>query len=188
MVRESSAALLGMGGQGVVYAVTTLANALFKSGYYVSQLQSYGAEVRGGSVLAYVVFSKEPIENPFIDSFNYIAVLHPAGLKRWGRLVEGSKVVIVNEDLIPKELIKDSWIKIPLTKLAPTRESMAALGCLAALGVVDLSNLINALPYSKFKEDNEKAIRKGYEAIKPQNKQVIRKLRDSRPNKYSEQQ
>ncbi len=166
MVRELSAALLGMGGQGVVYAVTTLANALFKSGYYVSQLQSYGAEVRGGSVLAYVVFSKEPIENPFIDSFNYVAVLHSAGLRRWGRLVEGSEVVIVNEDLIPKELIKESWIKVPLTKLAPNRESMAALGCLAAIGIIDLTNLINALPHSKFKEDNERAIRRGYEVMK----------------------
>ena len=43
---------------------------------------------------------------------------------------------------------------------------MAALGCFAGLGVVSIDEVINAVPHSRFREENVRAVREGYELIK----------------------
>jgi len=163
---EISIAFAGRGGQGLVFAATLLANTLFKQGYYVAQLQSYGAEVRGGSVLAYVVASDMPIENPFVDSFTLFIALHEAGVKRWLKLAQQSSIVILNRDLVETKTFPNT-IVLPITRKveeagARGRENIAALGILAALGVARNELLIEVLRRQKEFEKNRIAYKAGY--------------------------
>ena len=111
-----SVAFGGSGGQGIVFAAEVLAETLFEHGLYVSQLQSYGAEVRGGSVLAYVVLDDKPIENPFIESFSIAVVLHRAVVARWRKHFENSSVLVVDSDLVGSEL--PNAVRLPIARKA----------------------------------------------------------------------
>ena len=164
MGRELSVGLAGRGGQGIIFAATTLANALFNSGYYVAQLQSYGAEVRGGSVFAYVIYSEERIENPFIESFDKLVMLYDVKIEAWRKLVESSQVVVADEDLVKNP--PPHAIKLPITRVAAEggvsgRENVVALGCLAGMGVVSLEALERALPKSRDPSKNITALKLG---------------------------
>ena len=165
MGKELSVGLVGRGGQGIIFAATALANALFNSGYYVAQLQSYGAEVRGGSVLAYVIYSEERIENPFIESFDKLVMLHDVKIEAWRKLVESSRAVIADEDLVKNP--PPHAIKLPITRVAAEsgvggRENVVALGCLAGMGVVSLEALERVLPKGRDSSKNITALKLGY--------------------------
>jgi len=162
---RGSVAFAGRGGQGLLFAATVLANTLFRRGLYVAQLQSYGAEVRGGSVLAYVVFSHEPIENPFLEGFTLFIALHEAGLARWRRLAEGSATVIVDQDLVHSQV--RGAVQAPLSSSvvragAPGRENVAALGLVSALGLVERGAVLDELSRHRGFEENRIAFEAGY--------------------------
>ena len=164
--KELSVGLVGRGGQGIIFAATALANALFNSGYYVAQLQSYGAEVRGGSVLAYVVYSAGRIENPFIESFDKLVMLHDVKIEAWRRIVRSSRAVIADEDLVKNP--PPHAVKLPITRAAAEngvsgRENVVALGCLASMGVVSLEALEKVLSKSREPSKNITALKVGYE-------------------------
>ncbi len=95
-----SAGFLGIGGQGIVFATTVLGGALYRLGYYVAQLQNYGASVRGGAVYGYVVFDEDEIVNPFIEELEVLVILHEQGRRRWENIVRKSKKIIYDKDLV----------------------------------------------------------------------------------------
>ncbi|MEM2794107.1 MAG: 2-oxoacid:acceptor oxidoreductase family protein, partial [Candidatus Methanomethylicia archaeon] len=144
--------------------VTVLADALFREGYNVVQIQSYGAEVRGTPVIAYLIYSDEPIESPFIDKFDTIIVLHSKSIVYINNLSENG-LLIVNSDLVD---VKRNALKVPLQSKAEEvrlRElvNMVMLGYLAKIGIVRLESLIEAVrDIGKGAEANEKAIIAGY--------------------------
>ncbi len=165
-MKERSVCLMGSGGQGVVFAATVLANALFTRGLYVAQLQNYGAEVRGGSVMAYVVFSESEVVNPFVDSFDVLIVLHDFEVSSWAKYLEYSDLVVVDDLLVSKHLHRA--IKAPLFRKAlevglAGRESIVALGLLAGLNLVSKDDLKKALMSAKDFEQNARALEAGYE-------------------------
>ncbi len=127
--QEYTVAIAGRGGQGVVLAATLLARAAFKKGLYVAQLQSYGAEVRGGAVVAYVVLSKQPIENPYPENYDLVIALHEAGVARRRNEILSSKAIIADEDLV-KPIPKDNVIRARIVKSGTP--NMVALGIIAA--------------------------------------------------------
>ena len=161
---EKSIAVAGVGGQGIVFAVTVLADALFREGYNVVQIQSYGAEVRGTPVIAYLVYSDKPIESPFIEKFDIMIVLHSKSMRYINNLSENG-LLIVNSDLVD---VKRNALKAPLQSRAEEvrlRElvNMVMLGYLAKIGVVRLESLIEAIrAIGRGVEANEKAIMAGY--------------------------
>ncbi len=112
----NSIAYLGIGGQGIVYAASITAEYLFSKGYNVSQLQSYGAEVRGGTVLAYTVYDEGEIINPFIESFDIVIVLHENSLSKWIKHIENSRIVIVDKDLVKTRL--NNTLEAPILQKA----------------------------------------------------------------------
>ena len=121
-------AYLGIGGQGIVFAATITGETLYKKNYYVAQLQNYGASVRGGSVLGYVVADEKPIENPFIEEFDVFIVLHEEGMKKWKWLVERSKLVVLDKDLVKT--------RIPNAKILPLSAEAEKAGLYQALNMV----------------------------------------------------
>ncbi len=138
VVKELSIAFAGRGGQGIVFAATTLATALYRMGAYVAQLQSYGAEVRGGSVLAYVVLSKDRIENPFPEAFDIVVALHDAGVARRASSIRASKLILYEGELVKSLKDLSNAVPVPLVEDVMRRVgkevvNAAALGVLAGL-------------------------------------------------------
>ncbi len=163
-----SIAFLGRGGQGIVFAGTVLSEIMFEMGYYVSQLQSYGAEVRGGTVIAYVVIGREPIENPFIESFDIAVVLHEDPLRRWSSHIKGSRIVIVDGDLVRTRY--ENMVEAPLSRRAVENNvyqslNMVALGLVLGLGIIDADRDIvdKVLRKKKNYEVNKRSVEIGYE-------------------------
>lgn len=139
-----SIAFLGRGGQGIVFAASVLAETLFRKGLYVAQLQSYGAEVRGGSVLAYVVYDEKHVDNPFIESFDITILLHEAGVTRWASILKNSSIVVVNKDLVQTRYGK-KVITVPITGTLSEenlqgKENICSLGLIKGLGLVNYND------------------------------------------------
>ena len=161
-------AYLGRGGQGIVFATTLTAEALYEKGYYVAQLQNYGASVRGGSVLGYVVADNKPIKNPFIEEFDIIVVLHEEGLKRWKWLVEESRKIILDEKLVKTDI--PGAIKAPLSTIAEKEGVYQALNLVAVgtvfsiLNIKDIDEVIDKMLHKRKNYDvNKKAYMIGKE-------------------------
>ena len=164
---ERSILIAGIGGQGVVFAATALAKALFLQGLYVAQLQSYGAEVRGGVVLAWVVYSEERVSCPFTDEYDLALILHQAGLEEAARKNLAWRRAVVDSDLVGAEVPGDVDV-YPVHRMAVEaglegRENIVMLGVAAGLGYVDLSHLERALASSRGSEENLRALRLGVE-------------------------
>jgi len=165
-----SIAFLGRGGQGIVFAAEVLAEAFFRKGMYVAQMQSYGAEVRGGSVLAYIVLSEEPIENPFVESFDIAVVLHEAGARRWRKHVESSRIVVYDSDLARELERMSNATPAPIARRCMERgvggrENVAAVG-LVTSALIDEDTLIEVLKKRRDFEKNLEALRVGIELSK----------------------
>ncbi|MCD6300953.1 MAG: 2-oxoacid:acceptor oxidoreductase family protein [Staphylothermus sp.] len=165
-----SIAYLGRGGQGIVFAATITAEALYEKGYYVAQLQNYGASVRGGSVLGYVVADNKPIKNPFVEVFDVMIALHEEGLKRWKCLVEKSKKIIVDEKLVKSEV--SGAIKVPLSSIAEEEGVYQALNLVAVrlafkvLGITGIDEVMDKLLKNRKNYDlNKKAYMIGKEIV-----------------------
>ncbi|MGC8932955.1 MAG: 2-oxoacid:acceptor oxidoreductase family protein [Candidatus Methanodesulfokora sp.] len=155
-----SVCFIGRGGQGVVFSAEVLARAAFLEGKYVAQLQSYGAEVRGGSVMAYVVIDEKPIENPFIEEFDLVVLLsYP---EEWKYVVDKGKQVVSDESIGIGTLF-------PFIRLARERnlkENSIALGLVSAMGYASLEFIEKALPKGKEFEENLRAVKIGFEEAK----------------------
>ncbi|GEM_PF-682284 len=158
--QEHTIAIAGRGGQGVVLAATLLAKAAFKKGLYVAQLQSYGAEVRGGAVVAYVVLSKQPIENPYPESYDLVIALHEAGVARRRNEILASKAIIADEDLV-KPIPQNNVIQAKIVKSGTP--NMVALGVTAALIPALTEELRKEISKLRNAEENLKSFNTGLE-------------------------
>lgn len=154
-----------MGGQGIVFAATVLGETLYRLGYYVAQLQNYGASVRGGAVYGYVVFGEDEIVNPFIEELEVLVILHEQGRKRWENIVGKSEKVIYDKDLVKPV---ENGIALPIAKEADKHGvyralNMVALGIASRiLGVEGIDEAVNeVLRNKKNYELNIKAYRLG---------------------------
>ncbi len=162
---EKSILVAGIGGQGVVFAATTLAKALFLQDFHVAQLQSYGAEVRGGAVLAWVIYSESPVTCPFTDTYDLALFLHKAGLEEARRKGLQWRQAIVDEDLV-RPTGPHIFKAYPIHRLAREaglegRENIVAIGILAGLGHVDPKALEEVLSTGRGNANNLKALELG---------------------------
>lgn len=165
-MREVSLAIAGTGGQGVVFASSVLARALFRMGYYVAQLQSYGAEVRGGAVVGWVVYSEGPIACPFVEEFDVLVALHQAGLDECARRSVRGRLTVVDESLVrspPPGALKAPFHRVAEGSGLRGLENVVALGALAGLGFVGRAELEAVLREGPGSEANLRALRAGLE-------------------------
>lgn len=132
--KRGSAGILGRGGQGVVYAATKLAGILHSMGYNVAQVQTYGAEVRGGSVLAYVVFDRGKLVNPYRRRLDAVVVLSGTDVPELRETLEESFLVVVDDRAPGTKPVQA--VQVNLSGVAE-RPNMAALGCIWAVMGLD---------------------------------------------------
>jgi Pyruvate/2-oxoacid:ferredoxin oxidoreductase gamma subunit len=59
--------LIGKGGDGIKYLGKAFGKYLIKLGFEVSLMFSYDAVMRGGDIIAFLIFDKNKIENPVIE-------------------------------------------------------------------------------------------------------------------------
>lgn len=157
--------VLGIGGQGIAFSGWLLGYAATSSGLFSAVHHSYGAEVRGGSVISNIMIDGKPIVNPYTDKFDYYLVLHSIGWRYVG--MEKNAVIIADDVVAGKDFpenIKIDWKpfdKIGHEKSLPV--NVIALGYLSKKGIISYEALEKAIiSRGKDVEHNLKALEIGY--------------------------
>ncbi|MHC4642904.1 MAG: 2-oxoacid:acceptor oxidoreductase family protein [Planctomycetota bacterium] len=94
----------GFGGQGVVLAGSILARASMAEDKHVTQMVSYGAEMRGGTANTSVVISESEIASPVIENPDVAIVLNRPSLDKFEEQIVSGGLVVVNSSLVDREV------------------------------------------------------------------------------------
>ena len=157
--------ILGIGGQGIAFSGWLLGYAATHSGLFSAVHHSYGAEVRGGSVISNIIISEEPILNPYINEFDVYLILHSIG---WKFVKPSSDTLYIADDVIARdnsiENLNIEWL--PFDTVSHQRDlpiNMIGLGYLSKKGVIPLKVLEEAIIQRKKNvEHNIEALKLGY--------------------------
>jgi 2-oxoglutarate ferredoxin oxidoreductase subunit gamma len=129
----------GFGGQGLLFAGHTLAQAGVIAGLTASWMPSYGPEMRGGTASCTVIVADRPIGSPIVDVADSVIALNPPSLAKFETLLAPGGLLIVNTSLIEAEPTRHDveLLAMPCTALARVAGddrlvSVVALGGLVA--------------------------------------------------------
>jgi len=119
--------IYGNAGQGVKLVSIILANILQNQGYQIALSHRYSSLVRSGESNAYLIFSKDKIENPLVEDADFEYDLNKTDLqvkllKKFdsprmmnmvllGVVLNDLKIKVVSEDIkkfLPKKLIEEN--------------------------------------------------------------------------------
>ena len=104
----------GFGGQGVMLLGKLLAQAGMRSGYNVTWMPSYGAEVRGGTAHSMIHISDSGIASPTVSNPTTCIVMNkPSLIKFEPRLMKGG-TLLYNSSLIDIEPSRKDLRCIPV--------------------------------------------------------------------------
>ncbi|WGK68550.1 2-oxoacid:acceptor oxidoreductase family protein [Candidatus Haliotispira prima] len=110
----------GFGGQGVLLAGHLLAVACMNRGLNVTDIPSYGAEMRGGTASCSVVISGEAISSPLVAEPTIVIALNRPSLLKFETSLKTNGLLIYNTSLI-EDLPQRSDIEVvglPATELS----------------------------------------------------------------------
>lgn len=170
--------LAGFGGQGLVTAGMTFAQAVaFEGKYNVCNTQSYGPESRGGACKAEVIVSTDRIFYPKPEKVDILLALSQAAYDMYKDEIKEDTITLVDSDLVKTDDKIKNTMKIPFTKIAEDvtgikiTANVVALGAIYSLvkDVVKEDSLIEGIK-SKVprgtEEVNIKAFKAGFDAVK----------------------
>ena len=86
----------GSGGQGIMSAGITLAQAAIDMGKHATYLPEYGPEQRGGSAKCTVVISDEPIVSPLPKNCDNLIVMNEQAYAKFGEDVKPGGILLAN--------------------------------------------------------------------------------------------
>ena len=86
--------ITGFGGQGVLSAGLTIAQAACMEGKHVSWYPSYGPEQRGGNSNCSVVISNETIGTPVVDDIDILIALNKPSLEKFSQDVKEGGTIL----------------------------------------------------------------------------------------------
>jgi len=175
MNNETKIVIGGFGGQGVVLAGTILARAAMAEDRFVTQMVSYGAEMRGGTANSTVVISDSEIASPVIERPDVAIILNQPALDKFEERIVNGGLVVVNTSLVGREVQREDLdvVKIDATdtanRLGNVRvANIVALGAFVAkTGLVKTASVVRAIEelFSQKKpgliEINKKALAEG---------------------------
>jgi Pyruvate/2-oxoacid:ferredoxin oxidoreductase gamma subunit len=144
--------ICGVGGQGIALSGWLLGYAATIEGKYSSVHNSYGAEVRGGSVVSSIVIEDSHIDNPFVEEYNYYIILHSIG---WRHISNKNIKPIIIADMDLAKLDIDMTYSIewkPFDKISRKYDvpiNIVALGYLSKRGIVSIDSLHKSLEARK---------------------------------------
>jgi 2-oxoglutarate ferredoxin oxidoreductase subunit gamma len=131
--------LSGSGGQGLLLAGITLAEAAILEGRNAVQTQSYGPEARGGASKAEVVISDEEIDYPKAVDPDYLLALTAESYRIYGPAMgaSGSRGLIIVDSSVPlREEIQARTVTVPILETAAETIGKKVVANMVALGVL----------------------------------------------------
>lgn len=175
-----SVRIAGIGGQGNIFAAFILAEALMKQGYWVVQSQSFGAQVRGGTSYADVLYCNRPIDYPATELFDVLYCMHESVLGAFLNRLAKNGVLLIDSDQvkrIPRMVnhITKKIVSVPMTKIAREKAGNARYANMVGLGVLAKSTdvvrkefLLKAIEEhvpEQHIEANKRAVEEGYNSV-----------------------
>jgi len=161
----------GFGGQGVVLAGFILGRAAsLHAGKNAAMTQNYGPESRGGACSADVVVEDAEIALPVFNQPDILVLLSQEAANKNASWISGSKLVLIDEDLVHIEGDDARIRKAPFTRIATSLGrrivgNIVMLGYLTALSRIvppeAIEAAIRASVPPKTVELNLKAFRAG---------------------------
>ncbi len=88
--------LCGFGGQGLILASKLLSQAAIIDGKIATQYQTYGAQVRGGTVKGDVVISDKRIDHPTVIKPDMLVIMSQDAYKKYGNFVKDDGIIITD--------------------------------------------------------------------------------------------
>lgn len=125
-------AILGLGGQGVLFAGKILAHSAALAGYKSTYIPNYGKEIKNGRVKSEIIISDEEIYTPFIDKADYTLVFHKFRTEEAKNLSDSSAMVFFkdfHQALDLKTFVVEAE-KINEKNKSPLAENMSMIGAL----------------------------------------------------------
>lgn len=109
----------GFGGQGVLSAGLTIAQAACSEGKHVSWYPSYGPEQRGGSSNCSIVISDETIGTPVVEDIDILIALNKPSLEKFANDVKENGTIIYDSRISEFKIDKNiNIIKVPSIEIA----------------------------------------------------------------------
>ena len=127
--------LSGSGGQGLLLAGITLAEAAIHAGKNAVQTQSYGPEARGGSSKAEVVISDEEIDYPKATDPDFLLALTNDAYKTYGPMMKKG-LIITDTSVTLDPAIKARTVALPILSSAAEKVGKKVVANMVALGVL----------------------------------------------------
>jgi 2-oxoglutarate ferredoxin oxidoreductase subunit gamma len=90
----------GFGGQGVLMMGLSLAHSAMNSGYHVTYLPAYGAEVRGGTANCTVVIADEEIASPVASEPDYLVAMNSPSLFTFQNKLSAGGTIFLNSSIV----------------------------------------------------------------------------------------
>lgn len=168
--------ICGFGGQGVILAgfIIGKAAAVFMD-YHAVQSQSYGPEARGGAARSEIIVSDEKIGYPRPTSVDFFIAMSQEAFDTYREDIRKDTMIVVDPDLVPKHKIGQPVYKVHAQQIAEKLGNKIVTNIVmvgASTAIFELLDyeavkkaVIDSVP-SKFRELNEKAFEKGFEAGK----------------------
>jgi 2-oxoglutarate ferredoxin oxidoreductase subunit gamma len=166
--------ICGFGGQGVILSgfIIGKAAAVFMD-YNAVQSQSYGPEARGGAARSEVIISDDKIGYPRPTGVDLLVAMSQESFDTYRDDINKDTMIIIDPDLVPKHNIGHPIYEIPAQKIAESLGNKIVTNIVmvgAATSIFKLLNkdavkksVLDSVP-SRFKDLNEKAFEKGFEA------------------------
>ena len=138
----------GFGGQGVLSAGLTVAQAACSEGKHVSWYPSYGPEQRGGNSNCSIVISGETIGTPVVDEMDVLIALNKPSLEKFSKDVKEGGTVIYDSRIGEFTTDRDvNIIAVPCVEIAEEYGN-ARTANTALLGVLmELQNTLEQESY-----------------------------------------
>ena len=177
---ETKIIISGFGGQGTVLAGTILAKAGMFEDKNVTQMVSYGAEMRGGTANSTVIISDESIASPVIERPDIAIILNEPSLDKFEELMADGGLIILNTSLTSRDVKRKDLevVEVDATQIALELGNVrvANIVCLGAFikqtGMVKAESVNTAIEdlFSEKKteliEINKVALNRGMEKCK----------------------
>lgn len=96
-MKKIKVTLLGLGGQGVLFAGKLLSQAAFIEGFKSSFLPSFSIEIQNGKVGAEVIISESEIYNKFVYDPDYVLLFHKSRIKDAEKIASENTIIFCKD-------------------------------------------------------------------------------------------
>ena len=147
-IKPVSIKVSGFGGQGVLSAGLTIAQAACAEGKHVSWYPSYGPEQRGGKSNCSVVISNETIGTPVVDEMDILIALNKPSLEQFSQDVKEGGTILYDAHI--GEFTTDRDVKViamPCVDIAEEHGNARTANTALLGALTELTNVLKAESY-----------------------------------------